>query len=111
MTRSESEPRLFDAKEAFSKEYASAERKTIAQPRKRPRVFHELGELVRGQLTFSDRSLKSWIEAARTSHSTKPDTIRRLMERASPGPRLELFGRRTCPGWSVFGSEVQMMFL
>ena len=75
------------------------------------RLAHEFLLLgVRGRLRFSDRSLRSWMEAARTNHSTKPDMIRLFVERASPGPRLELFGRRTCPGWTVFGRDIQLMF-
>lgn len=63
------------------------------------RLAHEFLLLgVRGRLGFCDRSLRSWIEAARSSHSTKPDVIRHYVERASPGPRLELFGRRACAG-------------
>ena len=76
------------------------------------RLAHEFLLLgVRGRLAFGDRSLRSWTEAARTSHSTKPDKIRELVERASPGPRLELFSRRTSPGWTVFGSSIQGTFL
>lgn len=72
------------------------------------RLAHEFLLLgVRGQLAFGDRSLRSWLEAARTNHSTKPDKIRELVERASPGPRLELFARRTCPGWTVFGNSIE----
>lgn len=76
------------------------------------RLSHEFLLLgVRGQLRFQDRSLRSWIEATRTNHSTKPDIVRELIERASPGPRLELFSRRTWPGWTVFGKSVQGTFL
>jgi N6-adenosine-specific RNA methylase IME4 len=72
------------------------------------RVSHEFLMLgVRGRLRFADLSLRSWLQATRTSHSTKPDVVRELVERASPGPRLELFGRRTCPGWTVYGNHVQ----
>jgi N6-adenosine-specific RNA methylase IME4 len=72
------------------------------------RVSHEYLLLgVRGRLRFSDNSLRSWLHAKRTSHSTKPDKIRKLVEQASPAPRLELFGRRTCPGWTVYGNYIQ----
>jgi N6-adenosine-specific RNA methylase IME4 len=65
------------------------------------RVSHELLILgVRGHLPFTDKALKSWLRAARTTHSTKPDIVRELVERASPAPRLELFGRRAWPGWT-----------
>lgn len=72
------------------------------------RVSHEFLLLgVRGHVRFADLSLRSWLQATRTSHSTKPDKVREMIERASPPPRLELFGRRTCPGWTVHGNDVQ----
>lgn len=72
------------------------------------RLSHEiLLTAVRGSLTFADRSLKSWAELDRTSHSTKPEQVRGMVERASPGPRLELFARRTAPGWVSFGNQVE----
>ena len=72
------------------------------------RISHEFLLLgVRGRLPFRDGSLKSWMEADRTRHSAKPDEIRQMIEQASPGPFLELFGRRTVPGWTVFGNQVK----
>ena len=50
--------------------------------------------------------LRSWIEAPRGRHSEKPEVVRALIERASPGPRLELFARRLTPGWFAWGHEV-----
>jgi N6-adenosine-specific RNA methylase IME4 len=55
---------------------------------------------------FDDQSLRSWIEAPRGHHSEKPDVVRELIERASPGPRLELFARNPVPGWLTWGHEV-----
>ena len=71
------------------------------------RVSHEFLLLgVRGSLSFLDNSVMSWIRSDRTSHSSKPDGVRRLVERVSPGPYLELFGRKASAGWTVFGNEV-----
>ncbi len=39
-------------------------------------------------------------------HSQKPECSYELIEAVSPGPRLELFARRTRPGWHVWGDEV-----
>lgn len=39
-------------------------------------------------------------------HSRKPETMRRMIERVSYGPRVELFARETHPGWDVWGNEV-----
>lgn len=43
----------------------------------------------------------------RGKHSAKPEQVRTLIERGSPGPRLELFGRRRVDGWTVFGNEIE----
>ena len=55
---------------------------------------------------FDDHGLRSWIEAPRGRHSEKPEVVRALIERASPGPRLEPFARRLTPGWFAWGHEV-----
>jgi N6-adenosine-specific RNA methylase IME4 len=62
---------------------------------------------VRGELTFADRGLKNFVEARRGAHSAKPEEVRRLVERASPGPRLELFARKATPGWTAWGNQVE----
>jgi N6-adenosine-specific RNA methylase IME4 len=56
---------------------------------------------------FNDRSLKSWLECDRGAHSAKPEQVRSFIERASPGPFLELFGRRSAPGWAVWGNQIE----
>jgi N6-adenosine-specific RNA methylase IME4 len=55
---------------------------------------------------FDDHSLRSWIELPRGRHSEKPDAVRDLVVKASPGPRLELFARKTSPGWYAWGHEI-----
>lgn len=71
------------------------------------RVSHEFLLFgVRGSLPFVDRGCMSWLEAPRSSHSRKPESVRALVERASPGPRIELFARRSAPGWTSWGNEV-----
>jgi N6-adenosine-specific RNA methylase IME4 len=44
--------------------------------------------------------------APRTRHSEKPEESYRIIERVSPGPRLELFARRKREGWTAWGNEV-----
>ena len=56
---------------------------------------------------FNDHSLQSWIECSRGKHSDKPEQIRALIERASAGPFLELFGRRVAPGRAVWGNQIE----
>jgi len=73
------------------------------------RVSHEFLLLgVRGpSALFADKGLRSWHEAPRLKHSQKPEVFRLMVERASPGPYLELFSRRVSAGWTVFGNEVE----
>jgi len=72
------------------------------------RVSHEFLLLgVRGSLSFADKSLRSWGEFRRAQHSAKPEQIRDLIHRASPGPRLEMFARRAVEGWTCWGNEIR----
>ena len=72
------------------------------------RVSHEFMLLgIRGSAPFADHSLRSWGEFTRGKHSAKPEQIRALIEKASTGPRLEMFGRRPAPGWVVWGNEIE----
>ncbi len=73
------------------------------------RVSHEFMLLgVRGGMTFQDRGQKSWLEIPRTTHSRKPEEIRGIIEKVSPGPYLELYGRRPPQGdWTVYGNEIE----
>lgn len=41
----------------------------------------------------------------KTVHSRKPETMRRMIERVSWEPRIELFAREQHPGWTVWGNE------
>jgi N6-adenosine-specific RNA methylase IME4 len=78
------------------------------------RVSHELLLLgVRGSAPFADKRLLSYHIGPRRKHSAKPDAVRRMIERASPGPYLELFARRAVadhpdrPPWVVWGNEIE----
>lgn len=61
---------------------------------------------VKGSMTAKARNLRSWAEISRGAHSVKPDQVRHMIEQISPGPYLELFGRRYAKGWTVFGNEL-----
>jgi N6-adenosine-specific RNA methylase IME4 len=74
------------------------------------RVSHEYLLLgVRGNLPFRDRACRSWLMARRTVHSRKPFAFRELIERVSPGPYLELYGREEQPnsGWTIYGNQIE----
>jgi N6-adenosine-specific RNA methylase IME4/ParB-like chromosome segregation protein Spo0J len=71
------------------------------------RVSHEFLLLgVRGGLGFADHGQMSWVEKDRTGHSVKPREVRERVEKVSPGPRLELFGRVQVDGWTVWGNQI-----
>lgn len=62
---------------------------------------------VRGGLVGQAKNVRSWGEFRRGEHSAKPEAIRvDVIERLSPGPRLELFARQTAPGWTCWGNQV-----
>jgi len=60
---------------------------------------------VRGKLPVNARNIRTVFEAAKSGHSVKPEAAFALIERASPGPRLELFARARRDGWDVWGNE------
>jgi N6-adenosine-specific RNA methylase IME4 len=71
------------------------------------RNSHEIMLLgVKGGQTAISRSEKSWTLCKRGSHSAKPEYVRHSIERLSPGPYLELFGRAPKQGWTVYGNQI-----
>ncbi|MBA4067812.1 MAG: hypothetical protein C0501_29760 [Isosphaera sp.] len=71
------------------------------------RLAHEFLLLgVRGRTPFRDKTQRSWRELPRGRHSGKPERLRAVIERVSPGPYLELFGRKPVDGWVVFGDAI-----
>src|SRR5215472_7808973 len=70
------------------------------------RNSHELMlTAVRGKAkSFADHGLRSWLQCARGRHSEKPEWVRYAIEKASPGPYLELFSRWPVAGWDVWGN-------
>jgi N6-adenosine-specific RNA methylase IME4 len=72
------------------------------------RVSHELLLLgVRGSCPFREHDVKSWDVFKRGRHSSKPEQVRLLIEKVSPGPRVELFARDTAEGWTVWGNQIE----
>lgn len=63
---------------------------------------------IRGEAKrFNDKGLMSWLSCDRAQHSAKPEQVRSYIERASSGPYLELFGRRSAPNWAVWGNQIE----
>lgn len=50
---------------------------------------------------------RTLIHAPRGAHSVKPEELRAMIERVSPGPYVELFARDTFPGWDAWGNEIE----
>jgi N6-adenosine-specific RNA methylase IME4 len=73
------------------------------------RVSHEFLLLgIRGNAKrFRKRNKMSWAVMNRGKHSAKPESVREMIEDVSPGPYLEMFGRRKAAGWTVMGNEVR----
>jgi len=75
--------------------------------------FRNVTELVlfgvRGNLRTlaPGRRQENVIVSQKHGHSRKPDHLYDIIERCSPGPYLELFARRTRPGWAVWGNEIE----
>lgn len=49
---------------------------------------------------------RTLITAPRDKHSAKPEELRSMIERVSPGPYLELFARTHAPNWDAWGNQV-----
>jgi N6-adenosine-specific RNA methylase IME4 len=75
------------------------------------RIHHEhLLVATRGSMTplvNPSPPLSSVISAAVQEHSRKPDSVHTMLETLYPGcSYLELFARRSRPGWATFGNEI-----
>lgn len=60
----------------------------------------------RGDLPLSRLGLRLSFDASVNGHSVKPDVFYDRVREASPGPRLEMFARRTRDGFVSWGNEV-----
>ena len=68
---------------------------------------HELMLLgVKGNTPFLEKNIQSYIRIDADEHSRKPDDVRDMIAKVSPGPRLELFARRVYEGWTPWGNEI-----
>lgn len=61
---------------------------------------------VRGSLTFAEHDIPSCQEWDRGRHSAKPDDVRDMVARVSPGPRLEMFARTSRNDWMTWGNQI-----
>lgn len=71
------------------------------------RISHEVCLFAtRGNAPFLCHDFLSWFEADRRAHSQKPEEMRHRIEVVNPGPFLELFARRSAPGWTTVGNQL-----
>jgi N6-adenosine-specific RNA methylase IME4 len=73
------------------------------------RMQHELlllGRARHAPTHFVDKAISSVLHAPRTAHSEKPVIVNGIIERATAGPYIELFGRRRVLGWTVVGDQL-----
>ena len=61
------------------------------------------GDAVGVCLTGMERTL---LEATVREHSRKPDEFFALVEKLTPGSKIELFAREPREGWAAWGAEV-----
>lgn len=59
---------------------------------------------VRGHPPGFTDDIPSWFAAKRGAHSRKPEAVYSMIERAGPGPYLELFATRRRDGWDQCGN-------
>lgn len=76
--------------------------------------FRNVTELVlfgiRGQnnrTLSAGRRMVNLFATRKREHSRKPDELHTIIEKCSPGPRLEIFARHYRPSWTVWGNEVE----
>lgn len=62
---------------------------------------------VRGRMRLTEGlALPTLMLSKRLPHSVKPEEFYDVVEKASPGPYLEMFARRERPGWDHWGNEL-----
>jgi N6-adenosine-specific RNA methylase IME4 len=62
----------------------------------------------RGRPKILSHSVREIIVAPIREHSRKPDEFYERAASFCAGPRLDLFGRQSCPGWQVYGDETRL---
>ncbi|MGV8914374.1 MAG: MT-A70 family methyltransferase [Kaistella sp.] len=67
----------------------------------------------KGKVKANENVIGTWFDIKRKyvngapCHSKKPDFFHELIEKVSPGEKLEMFAREQREGWDVFGNEVE----
>jgi N6-adenosine-specific RNA methylase IME4 len=62
----------------------------------------------RGNPPRKAKNVRRLVVEPRRQHSRKPDCVRERIERLVAGPYLELFARKTKPGWDCCGDQAAL---
>ncbi len=62
---------------------------------------------VKGNPILKGRDVRDIIREPRTSHSTKPETLYKIIDKNCIGRKLDYFARKKREGWDVYGDEVK----
>lgn len=119
-------PNIFEAEkvmQAWGFEYKTAAFVWIKQNKKTPSLFWGMGAYTRANAevcllgikkgtkaseVVKQRNVHQVILAPVSRHSEKPhETRERITALMGEVPRVELFARKTTPGWDVWGNEVE----
>ncbi len=68
--------------------------------------FCLLGTRGSPSLERKDRSVHQIVDAPIDIHSKKPMEVHQRIDQLFDGPKVELFARRSAPGWEVWGNEL-----
>lgn len=62
---------------------------------------------VRGELPLMERTMNSFMRVERAPDGCPAERVRKIIERVSPGPYLELFGRTPASGWTIYSNFIK----
>ncbi len=62
---------------------------------------------VRGDLPLMERKLNSWMRSDRDQSGRPSSRVRTIIERVSPGPYLDMFGRQPASGWTIYSTFME----
>jgi N6-adenosine-specific RNA methylase IME4 len=63
----------------------------------------------RGSPKRLSKNVRQVVVAPRRRHSEKPEEVAKRIERFCEGPRIELYARKTRPGWTMRGDQVGLL--
>ncbi len=98
----------FEYRDMFTWCQGEVKKDLSVQPQANTRLFWANSHMVlllgvRGELSFVNTHLPSFLVAKRGKYGSVPEQVQFMVEEASPGPRLELFATQPHKDWYVWG--------